>query len=352
MEMRVFRGALCGGVESAAAALLLLEQGYEAAGAYLHMHDYGGAQQDAADARRLCGQLGIPFHLLDAREAFRRCVIDDFAAGYDRGETPNPCVVCNRRVKIGVLLDWALAHGFDAVATGHYASTAPQEATGRTLLLRGADRRKDQSYMLCQLAQRQLARLVLPLGACDKDFIRRKAAGQGLICAHRPDSQDICFVPDGDYVRFLTTQAGSALLPGDFLDRQGRVLGRHQGQQAYTIGQRRGLGISAPHPLYVYGKDPVQNTVTLAEDAALYRSALVGRETNWIPFDAPAGPLRVTAKTRYSQTEAPAIATPLEGGQVLVEFDAPQRAIAPGQTVVFYDGEVVVGGATIHRALP
>ena len=168
--------------------------------------------------------------------------------------------------------------------------------------------------------------------------------------AHRPDSQDICFVPDGDYVRFLTTRP-EPLLPGTSWTGGPRP-GAHRGQQAYTIGQRRGLGISAPHPLYVYGKDPVQNTVTLAEDAALYRSALVGREANWIPFDAPAGPIRVTAKTRYSQTEAPATATPLDDGQVLVEFDAPQRAIAPGQTVVFYDGEVVVGGATIHRALP
>ena len=343
--------AMSGGVDSAGAAALLLEQGYQVAGAYIHMHDYGTAAQDAADARQACRQLGIPFFLLDEREAFRRCVIADFVAGYDRGETPNPCVVCNRFLKIGVFLDWALENGFDAIATGHYAATAPDPSTGRTLLLRGQDRQKDQSYMLYHLDQRQLSRLLLPVGAYGKEAIRQKAAACGLVSARRPDSQDICFVPDGDYVRFLAEEAGVRLEPGDFLDPSGHVLGRHRGQQAYTIGQRRGLGVSAPHPLYVAEKDPVRNTVTLAENAALFRSALVGREVNWIPYDAPAAPLSVTAKTRYSQVETPAVVTPLEGGRVRVVFDTPQRAIAPGQAVVFYDGERVVGGATIDRVL-
>ena len=342
--------AMSGGVDSAGAAALLCRQGYEVAGAYIRMHDYGAAEQDAEDARRACAQLGIPFHVLDGRETFRRCVIDSFAASYDRGETPNPCVVCNRCLKVGLLLDWALDHGFGAVATGHYAATARDPATGRTLLLRGTDRRRDQSYMLCRLSQRQLSHLVLPVGAFGKEAIRRQAEALGLSSAQRPDSQDICFVPDGDYVRFLTQEAGVRLEPGDFLDQAGRVLGRHRGHQAYTIGQRRGLGVSAPRPLYVLEKDPARNTVTLSEDAALYRRALVGREVSWIPFVAPAGPLRVTAKIRYSQTETPAVVTPLEGGRVLVAFDSPQRAIAPGQTVVFYDGEAVVGGATIHCA--
>ena len=348
MNHRRVLAAMSGGVDSAGAAALLLEQGYEAAGAYLYLHDYGTAAQDAEDARRTCEQLGIPFYLLDERETFRRCVIDSFAASYDRGETPNPCVVCNRLLKVGVLLDWALDNGFDAVATGHYASLA--QATGRTLLLRGTDQRRDQSYMLYHLTQRQLSHLILPVGACGKETIRQKAEAYGLVSARRPDSQDICFVPDGDYVRFLTQKAGLHLEPGDFLDLAGHVLGRHRGHQAYTIGQRRGLGISAPRPLYVAGKDPACNTVTLAEEQALYRSALVGREVNWIPFDAPAGPLSVTAKTRYSQVETPAVVTPLEGGRVRVEFDVPQRAITPGQAVVFYDGERVVGGATIDHA--
>ena len=343
--------AMSGGVDSAGAAVLLQEQGYEAAGAYLHMHDYGAAEQDADDARRVCRQLGIPFFLLDVRETFRRQVIDSFAASYNRGETPNPCVVCNRFLKIGVFLSWALENGFDAIATGHYASTALDPATGRTLLLRGADRQKDQSYMLYHLTQRQLSRLILPVGAYGKEAIRQKAEAYGLVSARRPDSQDICFVPDGDYVRFLTEEAGARLEPGDFLDFSGHVLGRHRGQQAYTIGQRRGLGVSAPRPLYVAGKDPARNTVTLAENAALFHSGLVGREVNWIPFDAPAGSLSVTAKTRYSQVETPAVVTPLEGGRVRVEFDVPQRAITPGQAVVFYDGARVVGGATIDHAL-
>ena len=343
--------AMSGGVDSAGAAVLLQEQGYQVAGAYIHMHDYGAAEQDAADARRVCQQLGIPFFLLDERETFRRCVIDDFAAGYNRGETPNPCVVCNRCLKIGSFLNWALEHGFDAIATGHYASTALDPDTGRTLLLRGLDRRKDQSYMLYHLTQRQLSRLVLPVGVWGKESIRQKAEAHGLVSAQRPDSQDICFVPDGDYVRFLVEQAGVQLKGGDFLDQAGHVLGRHRGQQAYTIGQRRGLGISAPHPLYVAGKDPARNTITLAENSQLYHLGLVGRDVNWIPFPAPDGPLAVTAKTRYSQTETPARAIPLENGQVLVRFAVPQRAITPGQAVVFYSGEQVIGGATIDHAV-
>ena len=342
--------AMSGGVDSAAAAALLCEQGCAAAGAYLHMHDCSAAQRDAADAQQACDQLGIPFFLLDERETFRQSVIADFVAEYNRGETPNPCVVCNRCLKIGAFLDWALSHGFDAIATGHYARTAQDPATGRALLFRGADRRKDQSYMLYHLTQRQLSHLVLPAGIFSKEAIREKAERAGLSAARRPDSQDICFIPDGDYVRFLTQEAGVQLVPGDFLDRGGRVLGRHRGQQAYTIGQRRGLGVSAPHPLYVLKKDPVRNTVTLAEDRYLYCSALVGRDVNWIPFDAPEGPLPVTAKTRYSQADSPAVLTPLPGGQVLVRFDRPQRAVTPGQSVVFYDGDLVVGGAVIDHA--
>ena len=347
--MRRILVAMSGGVDSAGAAVLLSREGYEIAGAYIHMHDYGTARRDAADARRVCGQLGIPFFLLDEREAFCRRVIADFAAAYNRGETPNPCVVCNRYIKIGAFLDWALENGFDAVATGHYAATARDPATGRTLLLRGAERRRDQSYMLCRLTQRQLSHLVLPVGAHGKEAIRQTAEEAGLAVARRPDSQDICFVPDGDYVRFLTEEAGTRLEPGQFIDQSGRPLGRHRGQQAYTIGQRRGLGVSAPHPLYVAEKDPGRNTITLAENSALFHSGLVGREVSWLPFDTPARPLRVTAKIRYSQSETSATVTPLDGGRVLVRFDAPQRAIAPGQTVAFYDGEQVLGGAVIDH---
>ncbi len=343
--------AMSGGVDSAGAALLLQEQGYAVAGAYIHMHDYGAAVQDAADARRVCQQLGIPFFLLDERETFRRCVIGDFVSGYNRGETPNPCVVCNRCLKIGSFLNWALANGFDAIATGHYASAARDPGTGRTLLLRGQDRSKDQSYMLYHLTQRQLSHLVLPVGAWGKAAIRQKAEAHGLVSAQRPDSQDICFVPDGDYVRFLEEEAGVRLEGGDFLDQDGHVLGRHRGQQAYTIGQRRGLGVSASHPLYVAAKDPVHNTITLAENSRLYHLGLVGRDVNWIPFPEPDGSLAVTAKTRYSQTETPAKVIPLENGQVLVRFAVPQRAITPGQAVVFYSGDQVVGGATIDHAV-
>ena len=343
--------AMSGGVDSGGAAVLLQEAGYEVAGAYIHMHDYGAAQADAADARQACQRLGIPFHLLDHREVFCSQVIAGFAAGYDRGETPNPCVICNRHLKIGSFLEWALSQGFDYIATGHYAATAPDSATGRTLLLRGLDRRKDQSYMLYHLSQHQLSHLLLPVGRYGKDAIREKAAQYGLASAQRPDSQDICFVPDGDYVRFLREEAGLQLVPGDFVDRQGNVLGRHRGHQAYTIGQRRGLGISASCPLYVVGKDPVNNTVTLGPKEDLFQDTLLGRQANFIPFPALTGPMAVTVKTRSSQGDTPAVIRP-EGDKVRVTFSQPQRAITPGQAVVFYQGDLVVGGATIDSEHP
>ena len=337
--------AMSGGVDSAGAALLLQELGYDVTGVTLRLRP--GAEGDIDDARRAAQALGVPHEVLDCRELFRHQVMDAFVGEYCRGRTPNPCLVCNRRVKFGALLDYALDQGADYLATGHYARLGRDEETGRYLLLRGRDRRKDQSYVLYQLTQRQLAHLLLPIGTYEKATVRSLAAERGLISANRPDSQDICFIPDGDYVRFLQEYGGVKLEPGDFVDRSGRVLGRHRGLVCYTTGQRKGLGVSADRPLYVLEKDAETNRVILGDDRDLFSSTLTAEDVNWISIPGLEGPMRFTAKTRSSQREAEATVEPLEGGRIRVRFDAPQRAITAGQAVVLYDGERVAGGGTI-----
>lgn len=342
--------AMSGGVDSTGAALLLLRQGYDVFGVTLRLRpDCPGSREPEIDnARAAAAALGIPHLVLDLRALFQTAVIDRFVSEYIRGRTPNPCLYCNRAVKFGALLDWALEQGADALATGHYAGAAFDGASGRWQLLRGRDRRKDQSYFLYQLTQRQLSHLLLPVGQYEKPALRALAAEAGLESAHRADSQDICFIPEGDYAAFLE-HCGAELLPGDFVDREGRVLGRHRGLPCYTTGQRKGLGISADAPLYVLGKDPAANTVTLGPDSALYTRELTAEAPNWISIPALRGPTAVTAKTRYSQREAAAVAEPLPEGRVRVVFQEPQRAVTPGQAVVFYDGEIVVGGGTIVK---
>ncbi len=346
--------AMSGGVDSGVAALLLSRRGYACAGAMLKL--YGGetaeggccSASDAEDARAVAARLGMDFYVFDETRRFARDVMDVFVAEYRAGRTPNPCIDCNRCLKFGALLDRALALGYDRIATGHYARVAREG--GRYHLLRGRDRRKDQSYVLYQLTQEQLSRLLLPVGEYEKAEVRELAAEAGLLNARKPDSQDICFVPDGDYARFLREYGGVELRAGDFVDRSGRVLGRHRGLAAYTTGQRKGLGVSAAGRLYVLSKDAASNTVLLGGDGELYAPSLLASRVNWIEPE-PAGALRVSAKTRYSQSEAAATATPLPDGMLRVDFDEPQRAITAGQAVVLYDGERVVGGGTIERAL-
>lgn len=345
--------AMSGGVDSSAAAVLLTRAGYACDGAMLKLYASESAESgccsaaDAEDARRAAYRLGMDFFVFDETERFARDVMDDFVSEYRAGRTPNPCIVCNRCLKFGALLDRALALGYDAIATGHYARVRFEG--GRYHLLRGADRAKDQSYVLYQLTQAQLAHLLLPVGDYDKGAIRALAEEAGLDNARKPDSQDICFVPDGDYVRFLREYGGVALKPGDFVDRQGRVLGRHKGLEAYTTGQRKGLGVSAGKRLYVLSKDAARNTVLLGDDRELFTSSLRASAVNWIEPE-PSGPLRVTAKTRYSQRESAATVTPLPENGARVDFDEPQRAVTAGQAVVFYDGERVVGGGVIEEA--
>ena len=345
--------AMSGGVDSSAAALLLMRQGYACDGAMLRL--YNGETEgtccsadDAADARSVAYGLGMKFYVFNETERFARDVMDHFVSEYCAGRTPNPCIDCNRCLKFGALLDRALLLGYDYLATGHYARVEYDGESGKHRLLRGRDRSKDQSYVLYQLTQHQLAHLLLPVGEYDKPSIRDSARQAGLINADKSDSQDICFVPDGNYLRFLQEYGGVKLEPGNFVDSTGRVLGRHKGLPGYTTGQRKGLGVSAGKHVYVLRKNAADNTILLGDNEELFSSVLTADRVNWISGETPAAPLRVTAKTRYSQTEAEATVSPLPDGRIRVAFDRPQRAITAGQAVVLYDGEQVLGGGTIE----
>ena len=351
---------MSGGVDSSAAAMLLQQQGYDVTGATLRMfsnEDLGLEQDstccslsDVEDAKLVAHKLGIPHYVFNFSPCFRRCVIDRFISEYEAGRTPNPCVDCNKHIKFGELLDRARLMDCEYLATGHYARIIFDADRNRWLLARGDDHAKDQSYMLFNLTQQQLAHILLPLADITKPEIRRMSENRGLVTAHKPDSQDICFVPDGDYTAFLQEYGHVTLEPGNFVDREGRVLGRHRGLPCYTTGQRKGLGVAAGKHVYVLSKNGADNTILLGDDAELYASSLLASHVNWISGETPAQPVRCAAKTRYSQTEAPCTAYPLPDGGLRVVFDQPQRAITPGQAVVLYDGDVVLGGGTIEKS--
>ena len=349
--------AMSGGVDSSTATLLLQEEGYQLTGVYLRMfreEELGkaagescGAQTARRDAEAVARRLGFPFHTFDVSPVFRETVLQNFVREYQAGRTPNPCAVCNRAVKFGALLDQVRSMGADYLATGHYARVQRDQASGRYLLLRGLDRSKDQSYFLYMLTQEQLSHVLFPLGGLDKARVRQLAEEHGLVNAQKRDSQDICFVPDGKYADFIERFTGTPAPAGDFLDQEGHVLGRHRGLIRYTHGQHKGLGLSTEESLYVLDKDAAANTIRLAPDSALWSTVLTAERVNWIAIPELTGPLPVTAKTRHSQREAEAVVEPLPGGNCRVTFSEPQRAITPGQSVVFYNGEVVVGGGTI-----
>jgi len=351
--------AMSGGVDSSVAAKLLVDQGHEVSGVTLKL--FGSedicldeeatrtccALSDVKDAKAVAYKLGIEHFVYNFRDLFREKVVDHFVASYLAGQTPNPCIDCNRWIKFDRLIERAIVLGFDYVATGHYAWVERDDASGRYALLRGADRTKDQSYVLYSLTQDQLAHTLFPLGKMDKVTVRRIAEDAGLVNARKPDSQDICFVPDGDYPAFIEKASPGSIRPGDFLDVSGAVIGRHKGVAHYTIGQRRGIAAAFGKPMYVVAKDARRNTVTLGDNADLFSTSLVADDVNLIPFDALTEPLAVTAKIRYNQTEQAARAYPLDGGKIRVDFDQPQRAVTEGQAVVLYSGESVVGGGTI-----
>jgi tRNA-specific 2-thiouridylase len=351
---------MSGGVDSSAAAALLLQQGYDVIGITLKLwpqdclaraEDKCCGPQAVADARGVCHRLGIPFYLVDEAEEFRQQVIAYFAAEYRAGRTPNPCVLCNEKLKFGTLLTRARKLGAEFVATGHYARVAHDAAAGRFLLQRGRDPRKDQSYFLFSLRQDQLACSLFPLGELTKTDTRAVARARQLKTAEKEESMEICFVPDNDYGRFLQQAKLVAPHRGEIVDPAGRVLGHHDGIEFYTLGQRKGLGLAAPKPLYVLELDPARNRVVVSDDeTALQRDAFTVERCNWIPFDAPAGELVVTAKIRYNHAGTPATVTPQAGHAARVRLHTPQRAITPGQACVFYQDDLVVGGGWIARS--
>ena len=349
--------AMSGGVDSSVAAFLMKEQGCECIGATMklfHNEDIGVSRtktccslEDVEDARLVALHLGIPYYVFNFSDDFKGQVIDRFISSYERGATPNPCIDCNRTMKFDKMLDFAREHGLDYVVTGHYARIEQDPATGRWLLKKALYTDKDQSYVLYVLTQDQLAHTKFPLGGMDKPSIRKIAEEQGFCNARKHDSQDICFVPDGDYVGFMERYTGKYYPDGDFLDVNGNVVGRHHGAVRYTCGQRKGLGLALGAPVYVCGKDMEKNTVTVGPESELFKTTLIAGDFNWISVPELTAPMRVKAKARYRQAEQPATAYPLENGLVKVVFDEPQRAITRGQAVVLYDGDVVVGGGTI-----
>ncbi len=353
--------AMSGGVDSAIAAAILKEEGYQVIGVTMQIWPsdkqagevdrFGGCCGLSAieDAKRVAYKLGIPHYALNFRDIFAQKVIADFCREYSLGRTPNPCIRCNQYIKFDALLERAKGLGADFVATGHYARIEKDETNGRYLLKKGIDRRKDQSYVLYPLTQEQLRHTLLPIGSFTKERVREIAGELGLPVAAKPESQEICFIPDDDYPKFLKEYIPQAIKPGPILNEQGRTLGRHQGIPFYTVGQRRGLGISAGEPLYVTAIDPQGNTIVVGSKEKVYENELVASELNSIAVERLLQPIEAKVKIRYLHKEAEAIITPLGKDEVYVKFKEPQMAITPGQAVVFYDDDTVIGGGTIKR---
>ena len=337
--------ALSGGVDSTAASCLLLEQGVSCAGAMMKL----GPDNADEDARTVAAALGMPYHWFDFFEDFQREVIGRFVEAYQNGLTPNPCVECNRQFKFGRFLQRALEMGFDAVATGHYVRVEHGQDGARHLLKKGMDASKDQSYALYRLTQEQLAHAVFPLGGLSKVQARALLTERGLSNASKKESQDICFVPDGDYAAFIRRHTGCDCPPGRFVGTDGQDLGEHRGLIHYTVGQRRGLGLPAESRLYALELRPEDNTVVVGREKELYKTEVMARNINLISVARLDEPMRVRAKLRYRHPEQPATVWQLDEDLLRVVFDEPQRAPAPGQAVVLYDGDVVVGGGTIDR---
>ncbi len=341
--------AMSGGVDSAVCASLIKNQGFDTAGVTIDLSGCCSGKfsdDDINDARKTADILGIPHYVCDFSEQFTDIVIKDFMNTYIQGGTPNPCVKCNKHIKFGSLLDYAEEKGYDKIATGHYARVT-QDENGRFQLLRGMDRTKDQSYVLYGLSQKQLSKCLFPLGIYTKKQIREFAKDLALPCATRQESQDICFIPDGDYVSYIKKRTDKEFPKGNFVDMDNNVLGTHSGIINYTVGQRKGLGISLGKPMYVVSKNTFDNTVVLAEDKDLFSEALTIKDINLISCDNINTPIKLFAKIRYRHNPSVATVMQTDNDTIKIEFEEPQRAIAKGQSCVLYDGDIVVGGGII-----
>ena len=339
--------AMSGGVDSSVAAFLLKQAGYEIVGATLKLWDKGDGFSDLEDARAVAEKMGAEFLAIDAEKEFKDKVINNFIESYENGLTPNPCIFCNRHMKFKALMDSAKASSATKMATGHYARTGFDEATGRYYLKKALDLSKDQSYVLYSLSQEQLARTIFPLGELSKDEVREIASSNGFVTAEKKDSQDICFIPDGDYVGFIRRCTGKAYEEGDFTDEEGNVLGRHSGMIGYTIGQRKGLGLALKKPMYVVKKDMERNRVILGDNEDLFTREFMVKDFIWVSMAPTMDEFRGEVKVRYSQLVKPATIIPMDGGRAKIIFDEPERAITPGQCAVVYKGDLVLGGGTI-----
>lgn len=347
--------AMSGGVDSSTAALLMQNQGYECIGATMKLFQAGdnivcerscGAPDDAADAAAVAKRMGMEHHIYDFSAEFRANVMQEFVSAYACGTTPNPCITCNRRLKFGCMIDKMHELGCDVIVTGHYAAIGTHPVTGRYVLKKAKDANKDQSYFLYQLTQDQLRHICFPLGTLSKDEVRRIAEENGFVTAKKKESQDICFIPDGDYAGFIERFAGMEFPSGNFTDPQGKILGTHKGIIHYTIGQRKGLGVSVGHPVYVCQINTAENTVVLSEESDLYTDTVVADDVNLMAYEQLAEPIRVLAKIRYRHQAQPALAW-MEDGLLHVRFDQPQRAVTAGQAVVLYEEDMVIGGGRI-----
>lgn len=347
--------AMSGGVDSSVTAHILKEKGYECIGITFSMFDKSSplfgfdkstADKDIKDAEAVCNNIGIPFYAVDASEQFKKYVIDDFIRTYENGETPNPCIQCNRFVKFKLLYDYAEKFGCDIIATGHYARTGFDESSGRYYIQKALDLSKDQSYVLYSLTQEQIARTIFPLSEISKEDARKIAEENGFINARKGDSQDICFIPDGDYASFIMRSTNKKYPAGNFIDTTNKILGKHKGIINYTIGQRRGLEIALNQRMYVKCKNVKNNTVILSTDKELYESRIVLENFNCVSKTDFDSPVRCTAKIRYSHKENSAIAYRCDD-RIILEFDEPQRAPTKGQSAVLYDGDFVLGGGII-----
>jgi len=347
--------AMSGGVDSSLAAKLIKDAGYECMGCTMKLYDNEDigiskghtccSLDDVEDARSVANRLGIPYYVFNFKDDFREKVIARFVDSYENGLTPNPCIECNRFLKFDKLFERARVLGCDYVVTGHYVRI--EEKNGEYFLKKALDETKDQSYVLYSMTQEQLAHTLFPLGGMKKTEVRELAEANSFINAAKPDSQDICFVPDGDYASFLERYTGKTYAPGNFIDSEGNVLGTHKGTVRYTIGQRKGLGIAAGKPIYVSEINVKDNTVTLTDEDKLFSDTLTAVDFNWISGRVPESEISCSAKIRYRHKEQPATAYPQADGSVKLVFEQPQRAITPGQAVVLYDGDTVLGGGRI-----